>query len=92
LGQSNSKGLPRPEEFPVGSAESRAAARAMLESRESSVRRVQIIMDIPRPRREGLPETRVGLWSEQPDGTLLRFLFVPPGTDEVMLKQLLATP
>jgi hypothetical protein len=29
---SNSDGLPRPEEFPLGSVESRAAARAMLES------------------------------------------------------------
>ena len=44
-------GVPRPEEFPLGSMESRAAARAMLEAQERGVRRVQIIHSIPRPNR-----------------------------------------
>lgn len=49
----NNEGLPRPDEFPIGSPESRAAARAMLEACDSGVRRRQIIIDLPRPRRPG---------------------------------------
>ena len=92
MSRSNSQGLPRPEEFPVGSVESRAAARAILESRESGVRRFQIILDVPRPRREGRPETIVGHWTKQSDGTLFRTVIVPPGTDKETLQRLLATP
>lgn len=39
--------LPRPDEFPLGSQESRAAARAMLERRDRVD--LRIIVDIPRP-------------------------------------------
>lgn len=44
---SSSNGLPRPEEFPLGSMESRAAARAMLDRRNRVD--LRIIMDVPRP-------------------------------------------
>jgi hypothetical protein len=44
---SNSDSLPRPDEFPLGSPESRAAARAMLERRDRVDMR--IIVDMPRP-------------------------------------------
>ena len=40
-------GLPRPDEFPLGSPESRAAARAELERRHRVD--VQIVIDAPRP-------------------------------------------
>ena len=86
---SNSNSLPRPEEFPLGSMESRAAARAMLEAQEKGVRRLQIIIAAPRPRREGEPRTKVGPWFETADG-LTRYVFVPPGTDEETLRRLLA--
>jgi len=78
------------EEFPLGSMESRAAARAMLEAQESGVRRVQIIIAAPRPRREGESHIKMGAWFETPDGGLTRYVFVPPGTDEETLRQLLA--
>jgi len=39
---------PRPEDFPIGSPESHAAARAMIEARDRDVPRRQIILDIPR--------------------------------------------
>ena len=87
---SNSDGLPRPDEFPLGSMESRAAARAMLEAQESGVRRLQIVIDAPRPRREGQPDTRVGPWCKADDGTMTRSVIVPPGTDEETLRRLLA--
>jgi hypothetical protein len=44
---SNSDGLPRPEEFPLGSMESRAAARALLERRDRVD--VRLVTDVPRP-------------------------------------------
>jgi hypothetical protein len=43
---------PRPEEFPIGSTESRAAARALLEAREETKIIVQII---PVGRQDGDP-------------------------------------
>jgi hypothetical protein len=50
VSRSNSEdGLPRLEEFPLGSMESRAAARALLEAQERDVRRLQIVDCIPRP-------------------------------------------
>ena len=89
---SNSDGLPRPEEFPLGSPESRAAARAMLEAQERDVRRVSIILDAPRPQHEGEPDTKVGPWYKTADGALMRTVIVPPGTDENTLRRVLATP
>lgn len=38
MNQHDNKRLPRPEEFPLGTIESRAAARALFESREKTVR------------------------------------------------------
>jgi len=43
---SNSTALPRPEEFPVGSTESRAAACALLERCEKPARRIQVTLDM----------------------------------------------
>ena len=44
---SSSDSIPRPDEFPLGSPESRAAARAMLDRRNRVDSR--IIVDMPRP-------------------------------------------
>ena len=64
MSRSNSEdGVPRPDEFPIGSPESRAAARAMLEARESGVRRRQIIIDLRRPR--GEPSDAITRWHAQ---------------------------
>ena len=49
----SSEGLPRPEEFPVGSAERRAAARALLDLREKGARRIQLILDMANRQRRG---------------------------------------
>lgn len=75
----SSNGLPRPEEFPVGSVESRAAVRAIFESGKSD--RVQLVIAVPRPRREGESDTIVGPWYKTADGALTRTVIVPPGTD-----------
>jgi len=80
---------PRPGDFPVGSLESRAAARAMLQHAESERERITIISHIPRPEWEWDGEgpapadwnkkIHVGEWSECPDGRLFRMVNVPPG-------------
>jgi len=50
-------GLPRPSDFPVGSPQSRAAARALAESRIKSFIQVKII-HIGRSGSDGLPSMR----------------------------------
>jgi hypothetical protein len=80
----------RPEDFPIGSPESRAAARAMLEARERGIPHVQLIIDFPRPGAER--DTTVGPWCKTDDGTLIRTVTVPPGTEKGTIQPLLATP
>ena len=69
-----------------------AGLRALLESRDKNVRRFQIVMNVPRPRRENLPETRLGDWMPMTGGGLVRIVHVPPDTDEETIERLLATP
>jgi hypothetical protein len=64
----------------------------MLEVQESGVRRFQIIIAAPRPRREGEADVRVGPWYETHDGTMIRTVIFPPGTDKETRRQILATP
>jgi hypothetical protein len=96
MSRSSSEGLPRPEEFPVGSAESRAAARALLQSREKGIRGVQVIIlnMSHRPPRESGDDTKgaVGPWYEGKDGSLIRTVCLPRGADEETKRRLLATP
>ena len=87
---SDSDGLPRPEEFPLGSTESRAAARAMLDAQRRAVRRVQIIHSIPHPNEDD-SRPHVGHWQQWGEGGLMRLIYVPPGTDEETTRHLLAT-
>ena len=86
--------IPRPWEFPPGSVESRAAARAMLDHAEAERERVTIVSRIPEPawELEGAEgegpapadwnnKIHVGEWNECPDGRLWRMVYVPPGME-----------
>ena len=88
---SNSDSLPRPEEFPLGSMESRAAARAVLELRNMQVRRVQIVHSVPRPHQDN-SKPNVGDWAPMIDGSFTRLVYIPAETDEETRRQILATP
>jgi hypothetical protein len=67
----------KPGEYPLGSAQSRAAARALLERRFAGRNRLDIVSSIPRPGGDGA--IHIGAWSEAADGTLLRFSNIPAG-------------
>jgi len=66
----------RPGGFPLGSTQSRAAARASLESRYAERRRIDVICSIPR---HGGNKIRIGAWIEGADGSLFRLSNIPPG-------------
>jgi hypothetical protein len=87
VNRSNEERLPRPEEFPIGSAESRAAARVLLDSREKGVRRIQLLI-----RGYDNDPGSVGSWWTGFDGNLCRTVCIPTGTDEETERRLLATP
>ena len=63
----------RPADFPVGSAQSRAAARMLAQQRESQRERLEIIIS-------GEPELYASDWSERWDGKLIRTLCLPDST------------
>ena len=68
---------PRPGSFCLGSAQSRAAARALLERRSASVQRVDFIVEHIAPSEAVRP--RLGKWTEWPDGSLMRVSHLPNG-------------
>ena len=63
--------------LPLGSAQSRAAARALLERRFAGRNRLDIVSSIPRPGGDG--GIHIGTWLEGADGTLMRFSNIPAG-------------
>ena len=66
---------PQPGDFPIGSIESRAAARALAESRDESEPRLEWINDsIPRPER-GPAQSPIP-WVRTADGRLFRWVNV----------------
>jgi hypothetical protein len=67
----------KPGDFALGSNLSRAAARAVLESRFAARKRIDVVSSIPRPGGDG--QIRIGAWQESADGSLFRFSTVPPG-------------
>ena len=75
VGLSESDSRLKPGSYPLGSPQSRAAARADLERRFSARRRIEIVCSIPRPCYES--EITIGAWIEGPDGTLTRFINLP---------------
>ena len=68
--------LGRPEDFPIGSRESRAAARIQLSRRIDTRERMTLAWHIPRPKQD---RTRLQFdpWRECPDGGLFRLVYVP---------------
>jgi hypothetical protein len=80
----------RPESFPLGSPESRAAARMFAELRHDSRKRIQFVTNVRLPPERGClgPEDSSKPWisSWQDCGaTLMRFVYIPPemSADEV---------
>jgi hypothetical protein len=76
----------RPADFPVGSPESRAAARAAVEQRRASQKRREFVLihSVPRPNYEGDPNFDplgpiVHEWHMAEDGVLERHCSIPPG-------------
>jgi hypothetical protein len=76
IGPGATDSAPRMEDYPIGSLQSRAAARAMLERRFAGRKRFEIvtrpIVDDP-----DFVEPRVGEWREGLDGTLWRHSYLP---------------
>jgi hypothetical protein len=77
----------KPSDYPLGSAESRAAARSLLERRFAARKRIEDICSIPRPHAEGT--AHIGDWIEGRDGTLFRMCNVPSGMAIREVEQLL---
>jgi hypothetical protein len=70
-----------PGEFPLGSPQSRAAARMRLQQLRASRPQVDLLHSVPRPHRDnGL--VHVGEWSELPDGQLMRWTYTPRAAHE----------
>ena len=67
----------RPGDFPLGSRESRAAARLLLNSLANTRRRIEIVSHIPRPGQDGT-KPHVSDWNDFGDA-LMRMVYVPPG-------------
>jgi hypothetical protein len=70
----------KPGDFPLGSLESRAAARAMLEDAEGSRLRLTIVSYLQRPGRDN-SQIHIGAWQACPDGLRMRMVYVPSGMD-----------
>ncbi len=66
-----------PSDYPLCSTQSRAAARALLERRFATRKRIDVISSIPRPGGDG--GIRVGTWTECDDGSLFRVSTIPSG-------------
>ncbi len=66
----------KPEDFPIGSLESRAAARKLLVRRNDAPKRMRIIWSIPSP---GEDNSRVHFsdWQEWGKDTLCQLVYVP---------------
>jgi len=64
-------------QYVLGSPQSRAAARALLERRFAGRKRIDVVSSIPRPRFDG--EIRIGSLIERLDGTIFRYSNIPPG-------------
>jgi hypothetical protein len=67
----------KPGDFALGSSQSRAAARALLERRFAARKRIDVYSTIPRPGSNG--EIRIGEWRDGQDGCMFRFSTIPPG-------------
>lgn len=68
----------RPGDYALGSAQSRAAARAALEQRLAGRKKLDIVFlsSVPFPHGEGV---KVGEWQEGAGGIPMRFSWLPAG-------------
>jgi hypothetical protein len=80
----------KPGDFALGSSQSRAAARAVLDRRNAARRRIDVVSSIPRPGAWG--EIRIGTWIEGEDGVLFRFSTIPPGMTIQEAERIVAQP
>lgn len=80
----------KPNDYPLYSSRSRAAARALLASRIAARKRIEVVSTIPRPGADG--EIRIGGWIEGPDGTLFRSSSIPAGTTIEEAERIVAKP
>lgn len=71
-----------PGEFPLGSPQSRAAARMRLEQLKAARPQFELMHSIPRPRQDN-NVVHEGEWSEMSDGQLRRLTYVPQGSEEI---------
>ena len=78
----------KPWDFPIGSPESRAAARAMLRSRMRGAHTIQLL-----GRFRGRDESAliIGPWYPLTGGGFYRALQIPSGTSKEDMKRILAT-
>ncbi len=71
----------KPANFPIGSSESRAAARSLLKEKQSKLVRRQFFHSIRGPWRDEGPEPpdvpRALPWSKSGDGKLIRMVYIP---------------
>ena len=80
----------KPGEYPLGSPQSRATARALLERRFAGRRRIDVITSIPRP--GGDTGIRIGTWTECDDGSLVRFSSIPAAMTIEEAERIVAEP
>jgi hypothetical protein len=66
----------KPEDFPIGSPESRAAARMQLARRNESRKRLRLISHIPSGGKDN-SRIRFGGWQEWGEDTLCQQVYVP---------------
>jgi hypothetical protein len=71
-----------PGEFPLGSPQSRAAARMRLEQLRAAQPQFELIHSIPRPRQDN-SVVHEGEWVELENGQLMRLVYVPQGGKEI---------
>jgi len=76
--------------FPLGSQQSRAAARALLEAGRAGQRQIDIACSIPRPGAVGA--IRIGTWIEQQGGSLFRLSNVPAGMTITEAERIVSQP
>ena len=80
----------KPGDYPVGSPESRAAARALLEAKRAGRKRIDIVCRIPRPGDNGA--IHFGNWIEKSDGSIFRISNVPPGMTIAEAERIVSQP
>ena len=79
----------KPGNFPIGSPQSRAAARLRLEHMNDDRERIQLISFVPRPNQDNT-RPHATPWHECDDGRLFRVLYVPHGMEDSEARRIVA--